>query len=257
MLPIIIRTLWTHGPHVEPHASPALGTCLHHPWTSPGHHLVSKSNAHFASITLPDLSEAYGKLMFPYFETPFPLFPWHPTLLDALYLSGSRPLWSLLFHYWAHKWRRSPFFSLPHPLHRKSHIHSYSLEARPQGGLKLGRSTLIRYSDLIYIKWSSRICIFNKPPEVPDSWALYQLPTQQWVQQWRADVTFLPAPSSTYGLSWTYKHTLQIAAPSPRPLLSLPHLINHQTLLSLLSASGHFHCHFPSLNQQSLASVLL
>lgn len=65
----------THGPHVEPHASPALGTRLHHPWTSPGHHLVSKSNAHFASITLPDLSAAYGKLMFPCFATPFPWFP--------------------------------------------------------------------------------------------------------------------------------------------------------------------------------------
>lgn len=46
------------GPHVEPHASPALGTCLHHASPLPSHHSLGKSNAHFASVTLPDLSEA-------------------------------------------------------------------------------------------------------------------------------------------------------------------------------------------------------
>ena len=35
------------------------------------HHLVGKSNTQFASITLPDLSEAYDKLMCPCFETLF------------------------------------------------------------------------------------------------------------------------------------------------------------------------------------------
>ena len=35
------------------------------------HHLVGKSNTQFASITLPDFSEAYDKLMCPCFETLF------------------------------------------------------------------------------------------------------------------------------------------------------------------------------------------
>lgn len=122
---------------------------------------------------------------------------------------------------------------------------------------------MIRDSDSICLEQSPRICIFNKTPEVLDSWACCQLPTRhlnvpgsgtsQWVLlgTCRGRLSSLPCSFLHPGLTWAYRY---------HPWF-LPHLINHQTLLSFLylnlSISCHSHIHFPTLNNQSLACITL